>query len=64
MKTTMVVRLHPGQERKLSGAEDKDEDVEEEGARLLRAAGLGAFGGDGVPILCVVSPCAVRAAGA
>ena len=27
----MVVRLHPGQERKLSGAEDKDEDVEEEG---------------------------------
>merc|ERR1712203_323800 len=31
VKTTMVVRLHPGQERKLSGAEDKDEDVEEEG---------------------------------
>merc|ERR1719237_615838 len=29
VKTTMVVRLHPGQERKLSGAEDKDEDVEE-----------------------------------
>merc|ERR1719237_1037233 len=26
VKTTMVVRLHPGQERKLSGAEDKDED--------------------------------------
>ena len=30
MKTTMVVRLHPGQERKLSGAEDKDEEGEEE----------------------------------
>ena len=27
----MVVRLHPGQERKLSGAEDKDEDAEEKG---------------------------------
>ena len=26
----MVVRLHPGQERKLSGDEDKDEEVEEE----------------------------------
>lgn len=33
MKTTMVVRLHPGQERKLSGAEDKDEDAEEEGEK-------------------------------
>ena len=29
----MVVRLHPGQERKLSGAEDKDEDAEEEGEK-------------------------------
>merc|ERR1719341_1221361 len=33
VKTTMVVRLHPGQERKLSGAEDKDEDAEEEGEK-------------------------------